>query len=580
MFDTGNSGNGYIGAAIDQVDFTSNNFSNNFVDNHSNDNSINNGNEGNNNDNYSYHDYDNSNYSNDEDNSSYNNNKSYNNNNNYNNDYDYNYNNKNNNKNYSFNNKNNYYYNPNNNSKKKNNKNFPFLKPIPVIKINNNSKPINNIIEFSNDNYDYSIESIKKRIYNLQNEIVRDKLYINLIFYDENVTRENKFLYDDLQLNVVGGFYGVRDLNMFNMLIKKLEKNNLPFILLTSGSVFQKISLQINNVNFIKNIVIFCLNKNKYSLQYKNDKKVELITNSILEVKNYLRKKKFNSFEIKMDNQIYCNPLISFYEYEKCYFIFHKALSFFFKEDFSDPIFNEDYITEVTRYIIKDKEYDLKTKNKLIDSLFKLEKSNDFAKEVLKEYSSENGFVYFFNKIMRRIENGILQLSFFIGPMYYSIVRDIKYNKLNGLNKNTTLFRNIVINDVDLNFYYMSIGNIICFPSFTSTSLKNGFSTTNNALKINKINEEKIEIEMILDYKYNSNNISPGVVIGDLSYYKSEKEVLLFPFTFIKVMNIEKINNKYYKIYCEIINRENILEFGLKKNMRIYLKKNNLVVNS
>ena len=237
MFDTGNSGNGYIGAAIDQVDFSSNNLSNNFVENNSNDNSINNGNEGNNNGNYSYHDYDNSNYSNDEDNSSYNNNnnnKSYNNNNNYNN--------KNNNKNYSFNNNNNYYYNQNNNSKKKNNNNFPFLKPIPVIKVNNNSKPkkLNNIVDFSNDNYDYNIESIKKRIYNLQNEIVRDKLYINLIFYDENVTRENKFLYDDLQLNVVGGFYGVRDLNMFNMLIKKLEKNNLPFILLTSGSVFQK----------------------------------------------------------------------------------------------------------------------------------------------------------------------------------------------------------------------------------------------------------------------------------------------------------------------------------------------------
>ena len=471
----------------------------------------------------------------------------------------------------------------NNNGNKGNDNNYnPLLKPIPVIKPNNNSnqlkKNILKVIKVSND--EYSVANIKKKIYNLQNEIVRDKLYINLIFYDENVSRENKYLYDDLQLNVVGGFYGVRDLNMFNILIKKLEKNNLPFILLTSGSVFQKISVDIKNINFIKNIVIFCLNKKKYSIEFQNEKKVELITNSFLEVKNYLRTKKFDSFEIKMNNQLYCNPLISFYEYEKCYFVFHKLLSFFFKEDFSDPIFNEEYITEVMRYIIKDKGYELKTKNIINDILFKLGKSNDFAKDVLKEYSSENGFVYFFNKIMRRIENGILQLSFFIGPMYYSIIRDIKYNKLSGLNKSVILYRSIVINDVDLNFYYMSIGNVICFPSFTSTSLKIGFSTTNNALKINKINKEKIEIEMILEYKHYSNNISPGVIIGDLSYYKNEKEVLLFPFTFIKVVKMEKINNQYYKIYCEIINRENILEFGLKNNKRIYLKNNNLVLNS
>ena len=59
----------------------------------------------------------------------------------------------------------------------------------------------------------------------------------------------------------------------------------------------------------------------------------------------------------------------------------------------------------------------------------------------------------------------------------------------------------------------MAVGNIIVFPAFTSTSLKTGFSPTNQALKLNKIDKEKIAIEMIMRYRHLNGNISPGIII-------------------------------------------------------------------
>ena len=85
---------------------------------------------------------------------------------------------------------------------------------------------------------------------------------------------------------------------------------------------------------------------------------------------------------------------------------------------------------------------------------------------------------------MRRIENGILQLSFFMGPMFYSLIRYLKINPSKGLTKNTTLYRTIIINEIDLNIYYMAIGDIIVFPSFTSTSLKKKLFSYQSSIKI------------------------------------------------------------------------------------------------
>ena len=166
-----------------------------------------------------------------------------------------------------------------------------------------------NKLKIDND----EVSEIKNKIYNLQYEIKRNKIYLNLIFYDERLSQENKFLYDYFQLNIVGGFYGVKEYCDFYYLLNQLNEHNLPFVLVTSGNSFQKIVPKNLSLKCIESIVIYCYDKNKYMNLYRNYYKVKLITNIFNEVKKFLEAKHFSSYEIDMENQIKTNPLISFY---------------------------------------------------------------------------------------------------------------------------------------------------------------------------------------------------------------------------------------------------------------------------
>lgn len=136
--------------------------------------------------------------------------------------------------------------------------------------LNDNSKESNNINIHSGDTF----SMIKNKIDSLENEIKKEKLYINLIFFDENIlNRENKNLYNEFQLNVVGAFFGIQDINTFENLLNKIEEKNLPFILIFSGLSYQKISSLCIKMKLIKNIVISCMNKEKYSILYQDNQK-------------------------------------------------------------------------------------------------------------------------------------------------------------------------------------------------------------------------------------------------------------------------------------------------------------------
>ena len=66
----------------------------------------------------------------------------------------------------------------------------------------------------------------------------------------------------------------------------------------------------------------------------------------------------------------------------------------------------------------------------------------------------------------------------------------------------------------------------------------------------------------------------------NFSVNPKEKEILLFPFTFIKVKQLIRVDNNYlysYKMECDILNRDHILEFELKKDKKVVIKKDNIV---
>ena len=82
---------------------------------------------------------------------------------------------------------------------------------------------------------------------------------------------------------------------------------------------------------------------------------------------------------------------------------------------------------------------------------------------------------------------------------------------------------------------------------------------------------------MIFKYTHKNDNISPGIIIEDkkgydndyISNYPNENEVILFPFTFTRIISIDSkiIKGEEIKILnLDIINRKTYLEYNLKNN--------------
>ena len=435
------------------------------------------------------------------------------------------------------------------------------------------------------DDDPYSAEDIKNKIMALRPEIKITKLKINLIFfYEDDITKENVDKYNELKLQVSGDFYGVKDINLLIKLLLKSESENSSFILISTGSSFEKINDFCKKLKSIKYIIIYCMEVEKYKSLFASNKKVELVSDDINEINKRLEKKSMHlqDYDENKKNLIDHTPVISFYEYENYYYIYHKILSFFFKDDFSVLDFSDGYKEKIFHFIDENTNYNNIEKQRLKNIITNLKNSKNFLKESLRFYTDETNYIYIFNKTMRKIGEGLERLSFLFGPMYYSMVKYLKNHPYQALNRDITLYRTISINEYELNLYNMYVNKIICFPSFTSTSTKIKFSPTKNASDVNNPNnEEKIIILLELHYRYQFNNIYQGMFLDqNFSVHPEENEILLFPFTFIKVKQLirEYDNDLYsYKMECDILNRDRILEFGLKRGKKVVIKDDNIV---
>ena len=416
-------------------------------------------------------------------------------------------------------------------------------------------------------------EMLKNKIFSLEGIERREKLfYLNLIHYDENMKNsENIDYYKRFKLNVVGGFHGIDNFEIFKQYMEAMKKNpnKIHYVLVTSGSASAKILSYCHDFEFINEIIIFCMYLEKYTKMYdKNTElgkkyyKLKLISSTYSKVEDYLSEKKFDKAEIDMDKQLSFTPIITYYEYQKAYFSVHRLISYFFDENWGNPKYE--------------------TKKLITDTVDKLKKSKNFGVEVIKSYTGE-GVCYILNKIMRDISKGYIGLTYFFGPFDYGFFKFLHDNPDKGINKTVDLTRNIKLNPLDFYTYTLSEKEIICFPSFTSTSLKldNKFIPTKKGIQDNKIVEDCINVKMIFHYIYEKDCISPGIDVSSDSVFKGEKEVLLLPFTFVKFNKIEKKDDKNYIFDFTIINRKKILEFELRNKGIDDIKKNmtKLVLN-
>ena len=456
---------------------------------------------------------------------------------------------------------------------------------------------IDNILEEENKKIGFDTQLLK-----------RDELYVNLIHFDLNMTNEENYYYfNKFKIDVVGGFHALDDLNILKKYLDKIKNQNIPFILICSGSSGKQVIPLCIKYPFIKEIIIFCFNyeKNKhYIKEYKGYvKKVLTDINSVYEyIKTFYNKSKkykkefnnyndknkflFSSSEIKMDKQIQQCPLITASEYDNCYFLIHRTYAHFF-----DDINNKDnpahfrsfpnfWEIEKFLYIIKFK--DKKEWKELYSKFIFLthySTNDEFVEKSIKFYTEESSFCYLFNRIMRNIEPGLISFAYYMGPFLFGLNKYVKENPNFAISKNMTLYRVINCSLLDFYQYKINLGHIVCFPALTSTSSELiDFKPTNLANKTNNSNNDTLIIKMIFNYIYSEGSISPGIIIEDkktkngnyLSCNPFEKEVILFPFTFARIKKIdkEKVDGiEIQVINLEIINRKSYIEYVLKNEV-------------
>ena len=112
-------------------------------------------------------------------------------------------------------------------------------------------------------------------------------------------------------------------------------------------------------------------------------------------------------------------------------------------------------------------------KEKIIKIMEKLRDCDiiDFPKKCIEYYTGED-LCYVFNKALRNFEKFYVKMAHFIGPFYNGIFKYSMKNPEKQLkNERKTLYRDIIMNRLDLYSYPFCENDIICFPSFTSTTV-------------------------------------------------------------------------------------------------------------
>ena len=429
------------------------------------------------------------------------------------------------------------------------------------------------------------------------NLIKRNELHVNLIHFDLNMTNsENYGYFNQFKVDVIGGFYAIDNIDIFKNYLEEIKQKDIPFIVITSGSSGKDIIPICKQYSFIKEVIIFCGNY-KYNEHYIKEypgfvNKVFTSISSLYEYiktfgadkyKDGIEKFKFSQEEIKMDRQIQQCPVITSSEYDKCYFLIHKAYSHFFGDinnKYEEVKFNEINFNKIKESLNKIKFIEQNEKDNLISefkNLLNIKNNNIFVEKSIKYYTGESSFCYLFNRIMRNFEPGLVSFSYYMGPLLYGLNKYVKENPNVCISNDMTLYRRLNISKTDFYLYKLNLGHIICFPSLTSTSSQD-INFTPTSLSQSTSGNDKKETSIIkikFTYKHKNGNISPGIILENkkghdgsyLSCCPDENEVLLFPFTFARINGIKSDYENNKLIEMEIINRNSYIEQTLKNNV-------------
>ena len=465
----------------------------------------------------------------------------------------------------------------------------------------------NNILKFDEnvkdgmiDFFDDDSKKQKNASEYLQTKLKNNELNVNLIHFDLNIASpENYLYYNDFNINVVGDFIAIDNLDILQEYLDKIQYKHISYVVITTGSSGKDVIPMCKKYSYIKEVIIFCQNY-QYNKHYIDEypgyvKKVLTKIEHIYEyiksfkdeyksgIEKYMEGYKYiSSF---YDRQLLQCPFITSYEYDKFGFLVHKLYVQFFGDilDTNDKssLFKKENLNQIIEYISHLNFENEAEKSILTDKFNKLailETNNLFIEQSIREYTSESSFCYLFNRPLRNFGKGLISFSYYMGPFLYGLNKYVKDNPKFAMSKKMELYKIIKCSRLEFYHYKLNLGHIICLTSLVSTSSSNIKYKPKEIKKeeFQKIEEDNIMIvKLKFKYIHQKGNISPGIVIENkksqdgnyISSQPKEKEVLLFPFTFAKIKEITPVTENGINIHLvnfEIINRKAYNEYLLQ----------------
>ena len=392
------------------------------------------------------------------------------------------------------------------------------------------------------------------------------KYELNILYYDGNLkeSKENNSNCSFFKMNNKGTFYGCHHLDLFKYICEQIKKNKKEFILICSGRDFETIEKYCKNIDLIKSYCIYCGNLGKYNDLEEKYSKLKRVFNNFKLLKEYL----LSLDPMTIDDNIKSSNLINFKDYNNIYIKLHfEIIRKYFVYKILKTKNNKEYLEFIKKkgdyYFTIAKELLYNDENEVIKYF---EENSDAKKELIKafakcshninnyvfNYTLESFYYKYLNKALREGDfNKFQQLSSHISKFIFHLYDFRNKNKYH-MNNNHRLYRIMYITPEELNIYFNSINQVICYPSFTSTSLEDNFLLKKN-------NPDKQLVKLIIE----QNNCQTVVSIGKLSENPNEKEYLFLPFSFFKILKVNKGQGNEenpHIIYLSALNSEKPIE--------------------
>ena len=400
--------------------------------------------------------------------------------------------------------------------------------------------------------------------------IMHQKFNFNIIYYDENLkkTGENNNYCSYFKNQLEGTFYGINDFNLFKYICHKVQQNTRSYILISSGSSAKKLYdyCNLKNVNKIYMYLILCCNTQKYVSLYNTYPKLKGIYKSFDDLTKFLFSNNNNmiikNLPIKSSNLIYLSDYNSTYvklhfEIVRKYSLYKLLKSYNFNESkFLEIVKNKpDYYVNLANELVNNDDEAMVTlfKTNIDRTEFELRQifnHNHTVNNYISNYTVESFYYKYINKFLRKGDfDSFRLLSNHIAKFIYHLY---EYRKTTFQTSNNILYRTMYITQAEWNKYLNSKGKVICFPSFTSTSLNDDWAPFKD--KVNTI-----LVKLIIQ----QNNSKSIIDISNLSEHPTEREYLCLPFTFFKITNVvcQTVNNVHSDIiYLTALNSDKPIE--------------------